>query len=325
MEGKPQTCGYCSPSGWQCDQTANSSGLCYWHDPAVDKSHDEVKEQVEAWAHSGRPLDGFQLARTQLQDINLVNRGSHQGYSCRNADFYRADLTDAHCFRLDLRGSSLMKANLLGANLNCAKLEGANMLGVELSRARLENIEWGEAFKQELEAKKARKNRDVLSEVSLYQELEEVCRNIRKQCEMQGLFHTAGQFFKKEMRFRRYQMKRFSLPRVISKVVELFCGYGEDPLRVVLFSQCVILVCATVYYLLDTTVHNPIFANTTGWQFQVLEFINAVYFSVVTFTTLGYGDISPHGFARLVAALEAFMGSFTMALFVVVFVKKMTR
>lgn len=77
MEGKPQTCGYCSPSGWQCDQTANSSGLCYWHDPAVDKSHDEVKEQVEAWAHSGRPLDGFQLARTQLQDINLVNRGSH--------------------------------------------------------------------------------------------------------------------------------------------------------------------------------------------------------------------------------------------------------
>ncbi len=53
--------------------------------------------------------------------------------------------------------------------------------------------------------------------------------------------------------------------------------------------------------------------------------MNSIYFSVVTFTTLGYGDISPLGFARFIAAFEAFMGSFTMALFVVVFVKKMTR
>ncbi|MFG0605876.1 pentapeptide repeat-containing protein [Vibrio mimicus] len=325
MENQSLKCCYCSPSGWRCDQTANESGLCYWHDPAVDKSHDEVKDKLEAWVRSGRPLDGFRLVRTNLQDINLVNRGSLVGYSCRDADFYRANLTDAHCFRLDLRGSSLMKANLHGANLNCAKLEGANLLGVELSRARLENIEWGIAFRQEFEAKEARKNRDVASEISLYQELEEVCRNIRKRCEMQGLFHIAGQFFKKEMRFRRYQMKRFSLPRVISKIVELFCGYGEDPLRVVLFSQCVILFCATLYYLLDTTIHNPLFASAQGWQFQMFEFLNAVYFSVVTFTTLGYGDIAPHGFARVVAAIEAFMGSFTMALFVVVFVKKMTR
>ncbi|PUZ92369.1 potassium transporter Kef, partial [Vibrio vulnificus] len=70
---------------------------------------------------------------------------------------------------------------------------------------------------------------------------------------------------------------------------------------------------------------NPIYADVTGWQFYVLEFLNAVYFSVVTFTTLGYGDISPVGLARFIAALEAFLGSFTMALFVVVFVKKMTR
>jgi hypothetical protein len=46
---------------------------------------------------------------------------------------------------------------------------------------------------------------------------------------------------------------------------------------------------------------------------------------VVTFTTLGYGDIVPLGLARPLAAFEAFVGSFTMALFVVVFVKKMTR
>jgi len=46
---------------------------------------------------------------------------------------------------------------------------------------------------------------------------------------------------------------------------------------------------------------------------------------VVTFTTLGYGDISPIGVTRFFATFEAFIGSFSLALFVVVFVKKMTR
>jgi hypothetical protein len=54
-------------------------------------------------------------------------------------------------------------------------------------------------------------------------------------------------------------------------------------------------------------------------------FMLALYYSVVTFTTLGYGDITPFGISRLFAAFEAFVGSFTIALFVVVFVKRMTR
>ena len=60
-----------------------------------------------------------------------------------------------------------------------------------------------------------------------------------------------------------------------------------------------------------------------------LRAIEAVVFpcrySVVTFTTLGYGDFTPVGLSRIFAAFEAFTGSFTLALFVVVFVKKMTR
>ncbi|MGL4828089.1 MAG: pentapeptide repeat-containing protein, partial [Vibrio sp.] len=174
MESESLKCCYCSPSGWHCDQTASESGLCYWHDPAVDKSRDDVKEQLEAWAHSGRPLDGFQLTKTDLSHINLVHRGSSNGYSCREADFYRANLSNAHFFKLDLRDSSLMKADLSGANLHCAQLDNVNFLGVELSKTRLENIVWGDSFKQEKEATQARKVGDLKKEKALYQELEEV-------------------------------------------------------------------------------------------------------------------------------------------------------
>lgn len=321
-----KTCSYCNPDGWRCSEPANKTGLCYWHDPEVDKSQDNnVKEALEKWAQGGKPLDGFQLARTQLEDINLVHKGNKSGYKCREADFYRANLRNAHCFGLDLRGSSLMKSSLVGANLHCAQLENSNLLGADLSRARLENIVWGSELQQERRALEAIQQKKTHEAISLCQEAEEVARIIRKQCEKEGLFEIAGHFLKKEMRFRRYQMPIFSSKRIISKGVDLFCGYGESPIRVVIFSVCLILACALVYFFLGTTASNPIDPNSSGITAVLLELLNAIYFSVVTFTTLGYGDIAPLGLARVIAAIEAFLGSFTMALFVVVFVKKMTR
>ncbi|MDG3087248.1 pentapeptide repeat-containing protein [Vibrio hannami] len=333
-ERKAEACNFCNQDGWRCSEPAGESGLCYWHDPEIDKSCDDIKSEIEQWARDGKPLDGFQLARVNLNDINLVNKGHKVGYKCRNADFYRADLTEAHFFGLDLRGTSLMKTKLKGANLHCAQLEDCNLLGADLTNARLETINWGIMLKQEKRAFEALKNCKHDEAVGLCQEAEEVCRNIRKQCERQGLFETAGYFFKKEMTYRRYQMPRTSFKRWFSKSVDIFCGYGESPLRVVLFSiffilfcalTYFILFCALTYFILGTAAQNPIYPGATGPIAVFLEILNAIYFSVVTFTTLGYGDISPIGVARFIAAFEAFVGSFTMALFVVVFVKKMTR
>lgn len=41
--------------------------------------------------------------------------------------------------------------------------------------------------------------------------------------------------------------------------------------------------------------------------------VSCVYFSLVTWTTLGYSDLIPKGPARLVAGLEAFSGYLVMA------------
>jgi len=294
-----------------------------WQNPARDKIAD-IKAELELRAQSKQPMEGFSLAKEDLAELNLVNRTSRHGYQLTNSDLYRANLENAHLFMIDLSGSSLMKANLANANLHYANLEGCNLLGVNLTGAKIEHTNWGKYITQEAQAKKASSREN---QIDLYQQAEEIYRNLRQTAETQGLFEFAGQFFSKEMVMRRRQLPRYSFQRNVSKMVDMFCGYGEKPIRVIVFSLAMIILFATLYFFAglsfsgDSLAFNP---EASAWQ-NVKNYFSALYFSVVTFTTLGYGDLVPIGIARAFAALEAFLGSFTLALFVVVFVKKMTR
>ena len=46
------------------------------------------------------------------------------------------------------------------------------------------------------------------------------------------------------------------------------------------------------------------------------HFFQAIYFSVVTFTTVGYGDITPLGLSKIVVMVEAFSGLFIVPIFI---------
>ncbi|OUS28627.1 potassium transporter Kef [Gammaproteobacteria bacterium 45_16_T64] len=295
-----------------------------WQDGAREPINN-LKRALESRAGTQTPMNNFSLARADLQGVNLVNRGAKQGYSLTNSDLYRANLEKAHLFMIDLSGSSLMKANLVDANLHYANLDGCNLLGVNLKGAKVEHVNWGTHITQELQARKAE---GLENRLDLYQQAEEIYRHLRQTAEYQGLFELAGHFFQKEMTMRRKQMPKISTSRCISKLVDIFCGYGERPLRVIMFSVSLIVLFATLYFFagLSFSGESLGFDSSIGFWENVKVFLGALYFSVVTFTTLGYGDVAPvGGLARALAATEAFLGSFTLALFVVVFVKKMTR
>ena len=217
-----------------------------------------------------------------------------------------------------------MKADFKGANLHCANLSNCNLLGTNFENTKLENVRWDQEILQEKLAKSATTREE---KIDYYQQAEEIYRHLRKVTESQGLFETAGTFFQKEMTMRRYQMNKYSFSRLISKMVDIFCGYGEQPFRVILFSVLAIIVFASIYFFSGIVEGGQIikfYPDQTLYE-NTINFLRCWYFSIVTFTTLGYGDLAPTGITRLFAATEAFVGSFTLALFVVVFVKKMTR
>lgn len=287
-------------------------------------NHQNVKKLFEERAKTNETISNFNLSYANLSNINLVNKGSHSGYKINNCDFYKTNFENAHCFKVDFSGSSLMKANFKKANLHFANLRNCNLLGTNFDHAKLENVIWDENILQEREAHNSSNFEEKLD---YYQQAEEIYRNLRKITEADGLFETAGWFFQKEMKMRRKQMPRYSLKRFISKIVEFSCGYGERPLRIVLISALVIIVFSMVFFLTGLNYNDQtIIFSFSNSLFQNIEnFFNSLYFSVVTFTTLGYGDILPLGISKFFAAIEALLGGFILALFVVVFVKKMTR
>ncbi len=284
----------------------------------------DLKSELESRARTEEPMYQFQLSHAALLGIDLVRRHSKIGYEMHETDLYHANLEFAHCFKLDLSRSSLMKANFQHANLHCANLTDCNLLGANFKDAKIENVIWGRELLQERQARES-KNPDKKFE--LHQQAEEILRHLRLTAEGQGLFEMAGGFYQREMTMRRLQLPLLSMRRAGSKAADLVCGYGEDPLRVVAFSLLVILGFGSLYFFSGLAKHGEpnMFELQASFQQNLQVLMDSMYFSALTSTTRGYGDVVPIGLSRALAIVQAFIGSFTVALFVVVFVKKMTR
>ena len=269
-------------------------------------------------------MEGFILRYAHLEGIKLF---SNEGRDLRSANLFRARLQGASMWNADLRDAGLRKADLAGANLNEAKMQRATLLGANFAGARLERTDWGHEAVEESEARAAHKSGRRDEALAKYIEAEEVYRVLRQSYDGAGRADEAGYFFAREMTMRRMGLPRWSVARAWSKTVDLFCAYGESPPRVIGASVLLNLLCALIYFIVG--VKGPdgrlVFDPQAGIATNATAFLDCVYYSIVTFTTLGYGDFTPDGIARPVAAIQAFTGAFMMAMFVAVFGKKMTR
>ena len=275
----------------------------------------------------GAKFDGSDLTGTDLRSINfqyaqfkkLNNRptclaiADLRGSSLLNANFQSADLTGAKFGDVaevegyqaampddtDFRNANLFRANFKGCYFYGTKLEGACIRGADIYDARLEEADWGSYIIGE--EKKGE-----------YYFAERVYRQLKKWYTDAGIYDTAGEFFFREMTVKRKALKWWPNPlnRASSKLISMLCGYGERPFRVVISALVVIFVLAMAY------------------RFGGLDLPYSIYFSAVSFTALGYGSWAytpPVDWVQGVGAAESFIGVFMIALFLVTFIRKMTR
>ncbi|TLY49001.1 MAG: two pore domain potassium channel family protein [Gammaproteobacteria bacterium] len=106
---------------------------------------------------------------------------------------------------------------------------------------------------------------------------------------------------------------QFKLRWLFSLLEEIVWGYGERPSRIVLSGLFILSVYSGIYYrILNSAPH------TDG-----RSLLDCAYFSVVTFTTLGYGDITPKSdLMKVLCGSEALIGAFMMGLVVAGFANR---
>ncbi|MGD2251182.1 MAG: pentapeptide repeat-containing protein [Candidatus Methanofastidiosia archaeon] len=172
-----------------------------------------------------------------------------------------------------------------------------------------------------------------------FNQLETIYRDLKQNMQNHGDYDTAGKFYYREMEMKRNQYKLFRKKWWIQNILRILCGYGEKPLWVIRNAIIIVILGAISYFFsgiarvgAEIPVGNSPYIinyslNSLNLSITLLnDFFYCLYYSVVTFTTLGYGDIHPVGkISHAISFIEAFIGAFFIALFVVVVVRKMAR
>ena len=73
------------------------------------------------------------------------------------------------------------------------------------------------------------------------------------------------------------------------------------------FSSYIIFIMMIVFMFAGAYMANPT-AYTVHGEPMTIDLNNAIYFSVMTFTTVGYGDIAPLGVNKLISSMQAVIG-----------------
>lgn len=314
----------CGSNG--CKESAiHQSGFCWKHLP--DK--EEFKKKLVLSAREEKGLAGWNLRGADLSRLDLS--GSHMFDACmEGADLVGTNMTGCDLTHCNIRGADLTRAVLTGARLWNADLSEANltecdMIGADFWNARLFNVKLWQA---NLENARSISRRSFLKGSKLFASAainesgevsaEDSYRNLKTYFMARGMYNDASWASFKEKIMERLALKKAgNLSYFPSLAMGALCGYGEKPLRIVSAALFTIIAFAIFFFSFNGI-------EPTGQQASTLRWSDYLYYSTVTFTTVGYGDIipKPQALFRLMSACEAFFGVFLTGLFIFTLARK---
>lgn len=275
----------------------------------VDFTRANLKKSVFA----GADLTHATMTEAALYKADL------NGAILQEATLCKSDLSSANCKGADFRGADLSGVNFTGADLRSADFTHANLTGADLSRANITGAKFH--FTQ-------------MSDVNV---THLIYGNYR---DMMGLYYGVrgidliygNAIYLRDAKDQDYidTLQQVLLDKKPSflRSLELFLfrswgliDHGRSLLKVAFYA----FIIATFYgliYLMDMVY---------GWE--IMDYSNSAqtwftpfYYSVVTYTTLGFGDVTADSlFGEIFVISEVIFGYFTLGLLLAILANTIAR
>ena len=265
-------------------------------------------QKAELWSANLRKanLNDANLGKANLGIADIEN-SDLKGTNLQNANLWGSNFSKTRAFQADFNGADLRDANFIEAKLYNANFRSANLSAANFENANVSGLQYDKKT---------------------------LCKGIRvSSCHGSAMFKAFAQHqdFIEELRVSGIKGK------ALYHIWNIFADCGRTPWRWMGWSAGFMLLFALLFwptpscfpdwFLNFTNNHGAIFQQTAdAYSREPMTFGSALYFSVVTFTTLGFGDvIAANGMARFLVVLEVILGYVMLGGLISIFATLITR
>jgi len=278
--------------------------FCWKHLPEDQKTG--FKDKIEKLAEERKgDLQKFILRGANLKGADFFISVNLQGADISGAKLQKAYLVNAKLQSAWLTGAKLQKANLSYAKLQCANLTGAKLQGADLTHA---NFQDANLTGIEYDPKTTSFIGTDIRNID-WSKIPHLERRIKDQ---QWLH---------DFESRSEESRKL---RVLGFLWRLTCDYGRSFWRWMAWSLGLAVLFGFLYADygwynwfsrwpalsgLLKTINPSIHVNPQG----AVNHFTPYYYSIVTFTTLGFGDVIPANYsAQIIITIEVLLGYFML-------------
>lgn len=269
------------------------------------EDHPDVVPDLSKCDLSGQDLAGFDLSQTDLSRADLTRTNLSKavlvkaklfGSTLAEADLSRAELTGAGLTEANLRHADLSKARLrraelTEANLTKADLSWANLAGADLTEANLSGARLHGANLSGARLTAARIRRTDLTSADL-SNTDVTGIRFDRHSRFLGIRIDScygSQIFKRHAQDQDY-IEEFRSKSALNKVIYLVWLVLADCGRSISLWSMWAFFALYMFAMKFNALGRQAFHLGDGLEWS---FDTTLYYSVITFSTLGFGDVSP--------------------------------
>lgn len=290
--------------------------------------HHAVANDLDA---PGLRLVDANLFRARFDGAHL-RHGTLKSARCKDTSLREANLENVNLERTEFKGADLTDARLYGADIRLTSIDETTKLGERCiyEKEADEEARCDSQFYRILPTKVGtawryyRQSPSSEDETSKLQKASRVYRMYQRLLRGNDLPRDVSKYRIRDREARRKLALQENMPlRWLNYSIQRWSmNYGESSGRVIALSVGVIVVCTFLFPLGGIQAGDTTIEYGSGNLLWTLG--KSFYFSTVTFTTLGYGDLRPIGLSHLFSTLESFFGALLMALLVFVLGRRST-